>query len=124
MVGTLGPDGMTLYVDGVKVATDPTTTSAQSYSGYWRIGGDNLDGWTNQPTSRNFNGTIDEVVDLPAGADRRSRSASSSRRPASCPNIAPTAAFTSTSTVPRGDFRRPHVHRFRRQHRVLRVELR
>ena len=31
---------MTLYVDGQLAATNPQT-QAQSYNGYWRIGGDN-----------------------------------------------------------------------------------
>ncbi len=34
--------GMALYVDGKRVASDAGTTSAQAYTGYWRIGGDNL----------------------------------------------------------------------------------
>ena len=58
---TLAGSGMTLYVDGVQVGTDPTAM-AQSYNGYWRVGGDNLNGWPSRPTSNFFNGTIDEVA--------------------------------------------------------------
>ena len=47
------------------MAADPSTTSAQNFSGYWRVGGDNLNGWTNQPSSNLFAGTIDEVAVYP-----------------------------------------------------------
>ncbi len=40
VVATQGPDGMTLYVDGQLVGTNPQT-QAQAYTGYWRVGGDN-----------------------------------------------------------------------------------
>ena len=60
-VGTLSGAGMVLYVDGVQVARDASATSAQAFSGYWRIGGDNLDNWPNRPTSRYVDGSIDEV---------------------------------------------------------------
>jgi Concanavalin A-like lectin/glucanases superfamily len=47
-VATLGPAGMTLYVDGQLVGTNLTNT-AQVYQGYWRVGGDNLQGWNLDP---------------------------------------------------------------------------
>jgi hypothetical protein len=62
VVARLSPDGMAMYVDGASVGTDTTTTNAQSYNGYWRVGGDNLNGWPSQPSSGNFNGTIDEAA--------------------------------------------------------------
>ncbi|MEU6424859.1 LamG-like jellyroll fold domain-containing protein [Microbispora sp. NPDC046973] len=58
--------GMALYVDGRRVAQSAATTSAQQYNGYWRIGGDNLSGWPNQPTSSYLNGDIDEVAIYPS----------------------------------------------------------
>lgn len=57
--------GMALYVDGKRVASDPGTTTAQAYSGYWRIGGDNLNGWPNQPSSEDFAGAIGDVAIYP-----------------------------------------------------------
>lgn len=58
--------GMTLYVDGKKVAADAGTTSAQNYQGYWRIGGDNLSGWPDRPASDDyFSGSIDDVAIYP-----------------------------------------------------------
>jgi PKD repeat protein len=56
-VATQGPDGMTLYVDGKAVATNPQT-QAQAYTGYWRVGGDS--DWGGD--SPYFAGTIDEVA--------------------------------------------------------------
>lgn len=61
-VGTLGADGMRLYLDGELVATDTSTTGAQTYNGFWRVGGDNLDGWSPSSPNRNFTGDIDEVA--------------------------------------------------------------
>ena len=57
VVATQGPDGMKLYVDGQVAATNPQT-QAQSYSGYWRVGGDSP--WGGD--SAYFAGTIDEVA--------------------------------------------------------------
>jgi hypothetical protein len=77
VVATLDPTaGMSLYVDGQLVGTNPTT-SAQVYNGYWRVGGDNLNGgwsldpWggnsqgTTEPNSFYFNGTIGDVAVYP-----------------------------------------------------------
>ncbi|HTW19116.1 MAG TPA: LamG-like jellyroll fold domain-containing protein [Mycobacteriales bacterium] len=60
VVGTQGPSGMSLYVDGVKVGSNPTTTN-QTYNGFWRVGEDNLNGWPSQPSSNYFGGSIDEA---------------------------------------------------------------
>jgi PKD repeat protein len=65
VVGTLSASGLAFYVDGKKVGTNGGTTVGQSYNGYWRVGGDNLNGWPSQPTSNFFAGTIDEVAIYP-----------------------------------------------------------
>ncbi|MFT3798207.1 PKD domain-containing protein [Microbacterium sp.] len=57
VVAGLGSDGMTLYIDGVRVAARTDITSAQDYSGYWRIGGDTP--WAGATW---FDGDIDEVA--------------------------------------------------------------
>lgn len=62
IVASLGSDGMRLYVDGLLAGRNSGTTSAQAYTGYWVIGGDNLNGWPNQPSSNDLAGTIDEVA--------------------------------------------------------------
>ena len=61
VVGTMGPSGMALYVDGALVGTNPNT-AAQGYTGFWRVGGDNLSGWPLQPSSNFLNGTVDEAA--------------------------------------------------------------
>lgn len=53
----LSDGGMVLYVDGVRVAQRTDVTSAQSYNGYWRIGGDSP--WSGAAF---FNGQIDDVA--------------------------------------------------------------
>jgi len=56
---SLSAEGMALYVDGQLVATDPAVTSGHAFTGYWRIGRDNLDNWgTETPTTRAFPGTL------------------------------------------------------------------
>ncbi|HVC09386.1 MAG TPA: LamG domain-containing protein, partial [Elusimicrobiota bacterium] len=60
VAASLGPAGMKLYIDGVKVAGNTGVTTAQSYTGYWKVGYDNLNGWTGA-AGNYFNGSIDEV---------------------------------------------------------------
>jgi fibronectin type 3 domain-containing protein len=61
VVATQGPSGMALYVDGARVGRNAVTT-AQAYSGFWRVGGDNLSGWPSRPTNNYFTGNIDETA--------------------------------------------------------------
>ena len=71
-----GSNNMALYVDDQLTGT-ATSSSAQNFSGYWRVGGDNLNGWnldpwgsnsqgTTEPNSYYFNGTIADVAVYPA----------------------------------------------------------
>ena len=63
IVASMSPTaGATLYVDGNLAAFDGTMTSGQSYSGYWRIGGDSLDGVNGQPSNTNIQADIDEAA--------------------------------------------------------------
>jgi hypothetical protein len=66
---------MALYVDGRLIAT-ATTGPSLTYSGYWRVGGDNLNGWnldpwgsnsqgTTEPNSYYFRGSIGDVAVYP-----------------------------------------------------------
>jgi hypothetical protein len=55
---TLSSAGMNLYVDGVSVDTDSTITTAQTGTGYWRIGYDNLGSWPDQPNNFFFTGQL------------------------------------------------------------------
>jgi hypothetical protein len=65
VVATEGSGGSKLYVDGVLKASSTTMTGSQAYTGYWRVGGDNLNGWPNRPTSDDFAGSIDEAAVYP-----------------------------------------------------------
>ncbi len=66
---------MKFYVDGRRIGTN-TTSSARRFTGYWRVGYDNLNGWnldpwgsnsqgTTQPHSYHFRGTIGDVAVYP-----------------------------------------------------------
>ena len=57
VVASMGPDGMKLFIDGTRVAQRADTTSAQGYSGFWRIGGDSP--WSG---AAYFAGDIDDVA--------------------------------------------------------------
>ena len=57
-VATLSSAGMRLYVDGALVASDTATTSAEVHAGWWRVGYDNLNSWTSQPTNFNYLGSL------------------------------------------------------------------
>jgi hypothetical protein len=50
LVGTLSSNGQKLYVDGDLIKADVTVTSAQSYTGYWKVGCGNLTAWANAAT--------------------------------------------------------------------------
>ncbi|MCU1572618.1 MAG: domain containing protein, partial [Micrococcaceae bacterium] len=62
IVAGMGPGGMTLFVDGKRIGQRADVTAGQPYSGYRRIGGDNLGSWPSQPSSNHFAGDIDEVA--------------------------------------------------------------
>lgn len=62
VVGTLGPGSMSLYVDGMQVASSIATVATTNYTGYWRVGADTLSGWPNAPSNTGFNGEVDEVA--------------------------------------------------------------
>ncbi len=65
--GVLSAGGLRLFMDGVLISTDATVTTAQIYTGYWRVGYDRMDSsWTDWPsdarTQAYFNGEIDDVI--------------------------------------------------------------
>lgn len=61
VLATVGTAGMRLYVDGNQVAAS-TTTATASYSGFFRLGYDRLNGWPSVPTSNYFAGSVDEAA--------------------------------------------------------------
>jgi hypothetical protein len=58
---TQGNGATQLFVDGVLVAGNDLT-GAQPGSGYWRLGGGNMDGWPQRPASAWFAGALDEFA--------------------------------------------------------------
>ncbi|MCU1541344.1 MAG: fibronectin [Arthrobacter sp.] len=64
-VGTQGSDGLRFYVDGNLIGVLPNQTTAQSYWGSWKLGGDQMNGWPLRPTSNYFAGSLDEFAVYP-----------------------------------------------------------
>ncbi len=95
-VGTLSPSRMVLYVDGAQVAANTATTTAQPYAGCWRLGGDRLDGWPNQPSSAYFAGALDDAAIYPTAA---LTAAQVSQQYADAGPAAYTVAVTPTDTT-------------------------
>jgi hypothetical protein len=100
VVGTVdGTTGMKLYVDGNLVGSDATTKGGQSFSGYWRVGGDNLSGWPSAPSSLYLNGTLDDVAVYPKALTAAQVSNHYGLGTGTVtPNEPPTAAFGSSCT--------------------------
>ena len=99
VVAQLSVNGMELFVDGAKVASNPSAYGAIEYNAYWRVGGDGLVGWPSRPSSDYFAGTIDEVAvySQPLTQSRISAHWSLSGWGAPLPNQAPTASFTTNA---------------------------
>jgi PKD repeat protein len=99
IVGSLGTEGMRLYVDGAQVASRGDTVTGDNYYGWWRVGGDSLSGWPNRPSSDNFSGQIDEpafyykVLSPPQVANHYAASGRGQ-----VVNQPPTASFTASAS--------------------------
>ena len=57
---TSGSNGMKLYVDGAYQGQ--ATATPQNFSGYWRAGAEDLNGWAGNPTDDYFEGSLDELA--------------------------------------------------------------
>ena len=120
VVGTVGPTGQFLYVDGNLVGSNTSVVKGGRYWGYWRIGGDAT--WSG---NQNFTGDIDEVavyktVLTPAVIAQHNQLG----RGAAPANLPPTASFTATPSGMTGQFNASASSRLRRHDRGLRVDLR
>ena len=80
VVAEIGPSGQQLWVDGVKVASNPSVTSAQNYTGYWHLGWGYETGWANAPANAYLTGSLAEAVVVPAQLSAASISLSERRR--------------------------------------------
>ena len=99
LVGTGTTGSMNFYVDGVSQGT-AAPGFPQTIRGYWRIGGDNLNGWPSRPTSNFFSGQISDVSTYPVilassqiGDQYRAAGYSLGTT-----NAAPTASYTVSCT--------------------------
>ncbi|TFC65164.1 LamG-like jellyroll fold domain-containing protein [Cryobacterium sp. TMT2-4] len=102
VVGTQGPDGMKLYLDGTEVGSNPTNFN-QAFDGYWRAGGGNLNSWPSQPDSPYFAGTLDEVAVYPSALSAAAVAAHYELGSNTAPDaIAPSVPAGLTSTVSNG----------------------
>lgn len=106
VVAQVSTAGMQLYVDAALVASDATTTGAEDNSGSWSVGGGNLTGWPDKPSSTYFAGTIDDTAiyygsltpaQLAAHYTASGRTAPTPTTPTQPTNSAPAPAFTSTA---------------------------
>ncbi|MCU1478501.1 MAG: hypothetical protein JWQ64_3194 [Subtercola sp.] len=91
VVATQSSGGLKLYVDGALMGTNPTT-SAQAYTGYWRVGGDTTWG----SSSAFFAGTIDEAAVYDTALPAATVSQHYALGTATPANAPPTASFTQT----------------------------
>jgi len=100
VAASLGSNGMRLYVDGNVVGSRTDVTAGQAFSGFWRVGGDNLSGWANRPTSNFLSGTIADVAVYPTVLIRQQvvNHLVASGRPSPIANTAPVASFTSSTS--------------------------
>ena len=64
VVATHDLTGMTLYLDGARVAHN-IETRVRLEAGYWRVGHDLMANWTNRSTRENFAGALDETAIYP-----------------------------------------------------------
>ncbi|WP_439591356.1 PKD domain-containing protein [Microbacterium sp.] len=103
VVGTVGPVGMNLFVDGKLAASRADTTGGRALTGFWRIGGDNISGWTNNPSSSYLNGAISDVAiySAPLSPTQVNAHWMASGRPSAIggSNQTPTAAFAFTTNA-------------------------
>jgi hypothetical protein len=65
VVAEIGAAGQQLWVDGVKVASSTTPTSAENYTGYWHLGWGYETGWANSPADSYLTGSLAEVAVVP-----------------------------------------------------------
>ena len=99
VVGSLGADGLKLYVDGALVGSRTDATAAAVYMGWWRVGGDTLSSsWPSRPLSNSIAGSLDEVAVYPTVLPAAAVLAHYQTGRGVVANQAPTAAFTSSTS--------------------------
>ncbi|MGO4956995.1 PKD domain-containing protein [Luteococcus sp. Sow4_B9] len=87
VVGSMGPNGMQLFLDGELVGSNGNTR-AEDFSGFWRVGGDSS--WSGSPW---FTGQLDETA-VYHGVLSADQVRAHYRASAAAQNQKPVAAFT------------------------------
>jgi hypothetical protein len=62
VVVTVGAAGSIMYVDNALQVQNAAITTGEVFTGYWRVGYDNINTWTSQPTNYFFTGKIDDIA--------------------------------------------------------------
>ena len=62
VVASVSSTGQTLYVDGVQIGSKPTVTTADAYTGHWRVGGSMTTAWANAGSSSFLKGAVSNVA--------------------------------------------------------------
>jgi PKD repeat protein len=96
VVATQSSSGLQLYVDGTPRA-GAAASSSKSLTGYWRVGGDNLSGLANKPSSNFFAGTVDEVAVYPTALTSDVIANQYFQATGVMPNRPPVPSFTATA---------------------------
>ncbi len=65
VVGTWGPGGQVLYVDGVKVASS-ASSPVYTYNGYWHLGYSYMAGWPDVASTNYFTGNVADIAIFPS----------------------------------------------------------
>jgi PKD repeat protein len=99
VVNTLGPKGLSLYVDGVLAGSRTDTTSAFPYTGeaaYWLIGAQTMNVHPNRPANTHFQGAIDNMATYARVLDPSTITAHY-QAGAAIPNVVPVASFVASA---------------------------
>ncbi len=126
VVATLNAQGMKLYVDGNQVAANASVTKAQTYRGYWRIGGDRLQSWPSTPSREAISANARRRRGVPDGAVARShpRALPGERPLDAVPEHPAQCVVQLDHALPHRVVRRHRLDRRRRHDCVVRVGLR
>ena len=65
-VASIGSSGTALYVNGTKVASSSTPTTAQNYTGWWSLGYASMANWNDTPSTYYFNGSLAQAAVIPS----------------------------------------------------------
>ena len=65
-VASVGAAGTALYVNGTKMASSTTPTTAQPYTGWWSLGYASIANWNDVPSTYYFSGSLAQAAVIPA----------------------------------------------------------